>query len=64
MLPCQNTCPGFHSGCHKACAWWKTFQDAQRAEREAKKQYLRYHNERCVQVSYQLLSLQVRRHAW
>lgn len=62
MLPCQNSCPDYCAGCHRTCGRWQDFQARQKTEREAKKQYLRYYNEQCWQVSWQLLSMQARYH--
>ncbi len=64
MLPCQTSCPRYCAGCHKTCAQWRAFQEDQRLQREAKKRYLRYHTERCLEVTRQCLSMEVRRHAW
>ena len=64
MLPCQAACPAYQTGCHKTCPRWRLFQEKQRTERAAKKQYLQFHSLRCAQVTRQLLSLQVRHPAW
>lgn len=64
MLPCQENCSAFCSGCHKNCAHWKLFQEQQRIEREAKKRYLQYHLNRCAQATHQFLAMQARRAAW
>ena len=45
MLPCQNQCASYCEGCHKTCAWWRAFQEGQRAQRQAKKAYLKYYGE-------------------
>ena len=64
MLPCQSSCPAYCPGCHKTCAQWKQFQQAQRETREAKKQYLRFYQALCGQVTRQYRAMQVRRPAW
>ena len=43
MLPCQTGCPSYQEGCHKTCPQWRLFQEKQRAQRQAKKQYLQGH---------------------
>ena len=50
MLPCQNQCASYHEGCHKTCAWWRAFQEGQRAQRQAKKAYLKYYGELCAAI--------------
>lgn len=64
MLPCQSTCPLYHSGCHKSCACWQDFQEKQNAQREAKKRYLRFYMEQCAQVARQYAAMQTRRPSW
>ena len=64
MLPCQSHCAAYHSGCHKNCRRWQSFQEEQRLEREAKKRYLQYHSSRCTQALRQLLRIQVRQTPW
>lgn len=61
MLPCQTTCSEFQCGCHKTCLRWKTFQDEQRDQCRAKKQYLRFYGALCAQVARQYKSMQARR---
>lgn len=50
MLPCQTGCPSYREGCHKTCPQWRLFQEKQRAQRQAKKQYLQFYNALCAQV--------------
>ena len=57
MLPCKQNCQAYHEGCHKSCAGWKERQARLRAERQAKKDYLRYYNELCGSVTRQLRGL-------
>ena len=64
MLPCQNQCASYCEGCHKTCAWWRAFQEGQRAQRQAKKEYLQFHNALCAQVVRQCRAIQCRRMAW
>ena len=64
MLPCQGTCPDYQCGCHKTCVRWREMQEEQRVQRNAKKEYLRYHSIRCAQTVRQLLSLQTGHPAW
>ena len=64
MLPCQSSCPAYCPGCHKTCARWKRFQQEQREERQAKKQYLRFYMTLCDHVTRQYRAMQVRRPAW
>ncbi|HJA63639.1 MAG TPA: hypothetical protein H9719_05825 [Candidatus Intestinimonas stercoravium] len=63
MLPCQSACPDYQHGCHKTCPRWADFQALQRSQRQAKKDYLRFYNELCTQVSRQLCGLAPRRPA-
>ena len=44
MLPCQSKCPSYREGCHKTCPQWRQFQAEQQAQRQAKKEYLQFHN--------------------
>lgn len=60
MLPCQEKCAEYQCGCHKTCVRWRMMQEEQRIQREAKKEYMKYHSVRCAQMARQLLSLQVR----
>ena len=62
MLPCQTGCPSYREGCHKTCPQWRLFQEKQRAQRQAKKQYL--HNALCAQVVRQCRAIEYRRIAW
>ena len=64
MLPCRPGCPSYQEGCHKTCAQWQLFQEEQRAQRQAKKQYLQFHNALCAQVVRQCRAIQCRRMAW
>ena len=64
MLPCQSSCAAFQEGCHKNCAYWLSFQEEQRRQREAKKRYLESHSLSHVQTARQLLNLRLRRPAW
>jgi hypothetical protein len=50
MLPCQNTCPHYISGCHKTCSKWKQFLGEQQELYHKKKDYLKMHNEICSAV--------------
>ena len=45
MLPCGKDCFAYCEGCHKECAKWGDYQARLRAERQAKKDYLKYYNE-------------------
>ena len=60
MLPCPTNCSGYCPGCHKHCAQWQRFQEDQRQQRLAKKQYLRFYGQLCSQLTYQLTSMQAR----
>ena len=60
MLPCQNQCASYHSGCHKSCAYWAAFQEHKRLQRQARKEYLKYYGELCAQTLRQLTAMQVR----
>ena len=64
MLPCQSSCPSFCQGCHKTCGRWKEFQLQQRAQRQAKKDYLAFYNSLCKQVVRQYRAMEVRRPVW
>ena len=64
MLPCQTKCPHYHSGCHKTCTAWKEFQSRQAVERQAQKQYLKFYDSLCAQVTRQYRAMQSRRPAW
>lgn len=64
MLPCQSDCPAYKNGCHKTCAHWQAFQAQQQVQREAKKEYLKFHTEQCLSVARQLRALAVRRPMW
>ena len=64
MLPCQQNCPNFKSGCHKTCLSWKEFQQGQTRKRQAQKQYLKFYNELCTDRTQQLLAMQARRPIW
>ena len=64
MLPCRPGCPSYQEGCHKTCAQWQLFQEEQRAQRQAKKQYLQFHNALCAQVVRQCRAIQCRRVTW
>ena len=64
MLPCQNTCTMDCVGCHKSCGLWREFQAEQQEQRSAKKRYLQYHTQRCMETARQLLRLQARRPIW
>jgi hypothetical protein len=64
MLPCQNDCSRYQNGCHKTCAQWRAYQEEQNAQRQAKTQYLRFHNLRCAQMLRQYLKMQTRRPVW
>ena len=48
MLPCQSKCPSYREGCHKTCPQWRQFQAEQQAQRQAKKEYLQFHNALCA----------------
>ena len=60
MLPCQNQCASYHEGCHKTCAYWSAFQEHQKAQRQAKKAYLKYYGQLCADTLRQLTAMQVR----
>ena len=64
MLPCRPGCLSYQEGCHKTCAQWQLFQEEQRAQRQAKKQYLQFHNALCAQVVRQCRAIQCRRVTW
>ena len=64
MLPCRSGCPFYQEGCHKTCAKWRLFQKEQSAQRQAKKQYLRFYNDLCTQVVRQCRAIEYRRVAW
>ena len=64
MLPCQSSCPRYREGCHKTCPQWRQFQAEQQAQRQAKKEYLQFHNALCAQVVRQCRAIQCRRMAW
>jgi hypothetical protein len=64
MLPCQSGCPNYHCGCHKTCESWQVFQQEQALQRQAKKRYLQFHQERCAQMTRQYLAMQAKRPAW
>ena len=64
MLPCQTNCTSYQAGCHKTCPFWQAFQAEQRAQREAKKRYLRYHADLCAQTTRQLRAMQARHLSW
>ena len=53
MLPCQISCSGYRDGCHKTCSRWKAFQESQRSQRQAKKDYLKFYNELCISLARQ-----------
>ncbi len=60
MLPCQNQGASYHEGCHKTCAYWSAFQEHQKAQRQAKKAYLKYYGQLCADTLRQLTAMQVR----
>lgn len=60
MLPCQTGCHEYQEGCHKGCARWRSFQERQSAQRQAKKQYLRLHDPRRTQTIHQYVSMMAR----
>ena len=64
MLPCQSKCPSYREGCHKTCPKWRQSQAEQQAQRQAKKEYLQFHNALCAQVVRQCRAIQCRRMAW
>lgn len=64
MLPCQTGCPSYREGCHKTCPQWRLFQEKQRAQRQANKQYLQFYNALCAQVVRQCRAIEYRRIAW
>ena len=64
MLPCQTGCPPYRKGCHTTCPQWRLFQEEQRAQRQAKKQYLQFYNALCAQVVRQCRAIEYRRIAW
>ena len=64
MLPCRPGCPSYQEVCHKTCAQWQLFQEEQRAQRQAKKAYLQFHNALCTQVVRQCRAIQCRRLSW
>ena len=64
MLPCQSKCTSYREGCHKTCPQWRQFQAEQQAQRQAKKEYLQFHNALCAQVVRQCRAIQCRRMAW
>ena len=43
---------------------WRLFQEKQRAQRQAKKQYLQFYNALCAQVVRQCRAIEYRRIAW
>ena len=57
MLPCGKSCSAYCEGCHKSCARWEDYQARLRAERQAKKDYLKYYNELCGAVTRQVRTL-------
>ena len=61
MLPCQQNCPRYEDGCHKACPDWKSYQAGQEVQRRKKKAYLSYYNDLCSTVARQFNALTVRR---
>lgn len=64
MLPCQSDCRSYQPGCHKTCQHWKAFQEKQRIQRRAKKEYMRFYNDLCTAVTRQLSAMAPRRSAW
>ena len=64
MLPGQTGCPSYREGCHKTCPQWRLFQEKQRAQRQAKKQYLQFYNALCAQVVRQCRAIEYGRIAW
>ena len=64
MLPCQNHCPHFFFFFYKNCAAWKEFQAQQAAQRQAKKQYLKFYDTLCTQIIHQYQAMQSRRPVW
>ena len=57
VLPCGKSCSAYCEGCHKGCAKWGEYQTRLRAERQAKKDYLKYYNELCGAVTRQFRTL-------
>ena len=57
VIPCQKSCSTYCEGCHKNCAQWAVFQTRLRAERQAKKDYLKYYNELCGAVTRQFRAI-------
>ena len=57
MVPCGKNCSAYCEGCHKECVKWGEYQTRLRAERQAKKDYLKYYNELCGAVTRQFRTL-------
>ena len=65
LLPVTiSSIEGYREGCHKTCPQWRLFQEKQRAQRQAKKQYLQFYNALCAQVVRQCRAIEYRRIAW
>ena len=64
MLPCQTSCPHYAAGCHKTCAAWRRFQQRQQAANEAKRRYLRHHNQVCATMVRQFRAMTPSRSVW
>ena len=65
MLPCQTGCPSYREGLPQDLPLsGGCFQEKQRAQRQAKKQYLQFYNALCAQVVRQCRAIEYRRIAW
>ena len=54
MLPCQDSCPDYQTGCHKQCQRWREYQQHQQLERARKTTYLRFYRDLCGTIARQL----------
>ena len=64
MLPCRETCPYYHDGCHKTCQAWQQYQAQLQKQHQEQKEYLKLHNEICSTVIRQCRTITGNRHAY
>ena len=48
MIPCRSSCPHYAEGCHKTCAYWKSYQRELQDQQRKKMQWLKAQNEVCT----------------
>ncbi len=54
MLPCQDSCHDYQTGCHKQCQRWREYQQRQQLQRAQKTTYLLFYRDLCGTIARQL----------